>query len=318
MSLVFTPLLKAHGYFDDRSMTVANVGSRKISHQDDFGRRGWSIFAPNLTIYGFDADPDACEAANALLAEQHINWTEQHLPLALSDTCGTKTLYVTREPMCSSLYPPNEPYLNRFSWLHEVMALDFTVEVETTTLDTFCQEQGVGGIDFLRTDVQGADLDVLRGAQQLLNHSLLVVESEVIFSPLYLGQPLFADFDTFMRAQGFTLMQLGLHPGVARRELPMTSPPYYQGQKLWGDAVYIRDVLAPATPEPWRTPESIFKLACILDVLGYCDYAAELLLYLIKVHDWQLQKLMLEAICARIPEDSQSKLPLISYLQSKN
>ncbi|MEN9273592.1 MAG: FkbM family methyltransferase [Gloeomargarita sp. DG02_4_bins_56] len=317
MPLCFTPLLKAQGYLDQVSITLANVGSRKVHSGDDFGRQGWSIFAPNLTIYGFDADADACEAANALLAEQGIPWQETHIPLALSDTVGTKTLYVTHEPMCSSLYPPNEPYLQRFYQISQMMALDFTVEVETTTLDIFFEEAGVNGVDYLRTDVQGADLDVFRGAQKLLEQSLLVAEMEVIFSPLYVGQPLFADLDIFMRSQGFTLMELGLHPGVTRRVFPMTTKPIYYGQKLWGDAVYIRDLLAPETPEFWRTPGNIFKLACIMDVLNYHDYAAELLLHLVEVHHWPLAELMHQAIRDYAPEELWPKLPLLDDLAPK-
>lgn len=318
MHLVFTPLLKAQGYLDNLSMTIANVGSRKLDDTDDFGHQGWSVFAPHLTVYGFDADADACEAANALLAEQQINWTEKHLPLALSDTCGTKTLYVTRDPMCSSLYPPNESYLHRFHWMHELMALDFTLEVDTTTLDTFCEEEGITEIHFLRTDVQGADLDVLRGAQRLLEQSLLVVEVEVIFSPLYVGQPLFANVDTFMRSQGFTLVEMYLHPGAPRRVLPIIKKNIYHGQKLWGNAIYIRDLIAPETPDHWRTPEHIFKLACIVDVLGYHDYSAELLLYLVEVHQWPLAELMLQAVRTHASESLWSNLPLIDYLQEKN
>ena len=40
--------------------------------------------------------------------------------------------------MCSSLYLPNENYLRRFAGIDEVMELDFTVDILTTTLDTFC------------------------------------------------------------------------------------------------------------------------------------------------------------------------------------
>ena len=59
--------------------------------------------------------------------------------------------------MCSSLYPPNEPYLARFVNLAELMNLDLTVDIDTT-LDNFCQFKGINTIDFLQTDVQGAYL----------------------------------------------------------------------------------------------------------------------------------------------------------------
>ncbi|MEN9227934.1 MAG: FkbM family methyltransferase [Gloeomargarita sp. HHBFW_bins_205] len=315
MPAFFTPWLKRAGYLDQLWVRIGHVGSRPISEADDWGQQGWDVFAPNLEIYGFDADPDACEAANTAVAEKGIPWPEIHVPLVLSDRCDTQTLYITQDPMCSSLYPPNEPFLTRFQVEMEMMKGVATVEVETTTLDVFCQEQNLPGFDYLRTDVQGADLDVLRGAARILAEHLLVVEMEVIFSPLYLGQPLFADVDTFLRQQGFTLFQLSLHVGATRRLFPVVNNPMvYRGQKLWGDAVYVRDVLDPATSEPWRSPERIFKLACLMDVRGYWDYAAELLVHLIENHRWPLQDLLLQAIQEQIPAEAQAQIPLVEYL----
>jgi len=111
---LFTPSLKQSGHLDQISITVCNVGSRKLSTQDDYGSSGWQIFAPNLTILGVDADGDACEEANEELVRRNINWQEKHLAIALAKSKGEKTLYVTKHPMCSSLYPPNEDFLNRF------------------------------------------------------------------------------------------------------------------------------------------------------------------------------------------------------------
>ena len=59
---VFLPILKQQGHLENIHITVCNIGSRKIGEQDDYVSQGWGIFAPNLTIYGFDADADACEA----------------------------------------------------------------------------------------------------------------------------------------------------------------------------------------------------------------------------------------------------------------
>lgn len=274
---VFLPILKQQGHLENIHITVCNIGSRKIGEQDDYVSQGWGIFAPNLTIYGFDADADACEAANADLENRQVNWTEKHIPLALGKSTGEATLYVTRHPMCSSLYQPNEAFLARFKDLVELAGLDFTVEMEVTTLDEFCQQEGVHSIDFLQIDVQGADLQVLQGASDILK-TVLGVQIEVEFSPLYLDQPLFADVDTYLRSHDFSLFDLSTARRV-RNHSPIVSSAH-PGQLLWGDAFYLCDLLQPVEMLHAKTPQQIFKLACVADVLDFTDYALELLEYL--------------------------------------
>lgn len=272
----FLATLKQLGYLERMGFTVVNVGSRKISAEDDYAQQGWSLFAPNLKIYGFDADEEACAQANADLARRNIHWIEKHIPIALSNTIGRKTLYITKHPMCSSLYAPNEPLLVRLSGLPELMNLDYTLEVETTTLEVFCQAEGIETIDFLQVDVQGADLQVLQGASSLLQN-ILAIQIEVEFSPLYINQPLFADVDTYLRSQGFSLFDL-----LMARRLRARSPvanTRHPGQVLWGDAFYFRDLLQ-AENRDQQSPERLFRLACIADVMQFSDYALEILEYI--------------------------------------
>ncbi|BAZ16562.1 methyltransferase FkbM family protein [Calothrix sp. NIES-4071] len=275
---VFLNNLKKRGHLDQIHMTVCNVGSRKLGINDDYASLGWEIFAPNLSIYGFDADADACEEANANIEARQVNWKEKHIPLALGSSVGESTLYVTKHPMCSSLYPPNEPYLKRFQGLSELVNLDFSLEIEITTLDTFCQSEGITEIDFLQIDVQGADLDVLKGANAILENSVLAIQIEVEFSPLYQNQPLFTDVDIFLRNQGFSLFDLATSYRT-RSNSPIQST-IHPGQLLWADAFFFRDLIKEDTDINLKTPEQIFKLACIADIMHFPDYALELLTYL--------------------------------------
>jgi len=274
---IFISSLKSSGHLDRVHITICNVGSRKLGKGDDYASGDWGLFAPNLSIYGFDADADACDAANADLENRQVNWTEKHVPLALSKAIGESTLYVTQNPMCSSLYLPNEPYLARFASLPELANLDFTIEMETTTLDVFCQQEGIESIDFLQVDVQGADLQVLQGAEQILK-TVLAVQAEVEFSHLYVNQPLFADVDTYLRAQDFTFFHTTT-AYVPRARSPIVSAAR-SGQLLWGDAFYFCDLLQDIEMLHSKTPEQLFKLACIADVLDFPDYTLELLEYL--------------------------------------
>jgi len=279
---VFLNSLKKSGHLDRIYMTLCNIGCRKLTSQDDYGSQGWNIFAPRLTIYGFDADADACEAANADIEARQVNWTEKHIALALAKSVGESTLYVTQNPMCSSLYPPNETYLKRFAKLPELVKLDFTVELETVTLDDFCQQEGIDKIDFIQIDVQGAELLVLEGAAAMLKRSILAVQVEVSFSTLYLNQPLFSDVDVYLRNQGFTLFDLtGARRFRSDSPIGSTSP---GGQLLWGDAFYFRDLIGEDINQNMTTPDNILKLACIADIMNFPDYALELLEYLTLEH----------------------------------
>jgi FkbM family methyltransferase len=275
---IFLQSLKKHGHLDNLKITIGQIGSRKLSGDDDYGSQDWGVFGENLTIYGFDADEDATEAANLDLEARQVPWQEIHVPIGLSDKEGDATLYVTKAPMCTSLYPPNEPFLARFAGLPELVNLDFEIEIETTTLDAFCDAEGVEEIDFLQIDVQGADLNVLKGAQRLLQRGGLAIQIEVEFSPLYKDQPMFADVDTFLRDEGFSLFDLS--KSYRLRSLSPIKGNQHPGQLLWGDAFFLRDLLPTETNQTLRTPEQMLKLACIADILGFADYALEVLVYL--------------------------------------
>jgi FkbM family methyltransferase len=275
---VFLKSLKEHGHLDNLKMTIGQVGSRKISDEDDYGSQAWEIFGKNLTIYGFDADANATEEANADIKAREVPWKEIHAPVGLSDKQSEATLYVTKAPMCSSLYEPNEAYIQRFASLLEFMSLEAAIEIETTTLDIYCKENHVKEIDFLQVDVQGAELNVLQGAINLLEQSVLAIQTEVEFAHLYKNQPLFSDIDIFLREKYFTLFTIV--PTYRPRRISPIFEKNRPGQILWGDAFYMRDLITENKNQNLRTPEQMMKLACIADILGFPDYSLEVLAYL--------------------------------------
>jgi len=324
----FLSSLKQSGHLDKVYMTICIVGSRKIVNEDDYGSKGWHLFAPNLTILGFDADEEACNLANAEIEARQVNWAESHIPLALWNTIGKQTLYVTKDPGCSSLYPPNESYMERFNGYIDLIQLNRTIEVETTTLDTFCQSQNIKEIDFIHLDVQGGELSVLEGASEILDRSILAVYSEVEFTDIYVNQPLFGDIDVFLRNKNFTLFDLIVSMGRAvRKTSPITSP-NRRGSLVSADAFYLRDLMRPNLNTHLQTPERILKLACIADVMDYTDYALELLEYLTLNYgndpNYNLADNIIESL-AQIPElvnQGLENLPIVNrlrdYISSNN
>lgn len=164
------------------------------------------------------------------------------LPYVLGDGFPA-TMHITRYPGCSSLYEPDPAVIDRFTSISTLaedgnFRVQRTEEVPTRRLDDV---DPIVDADYIKIDVQGAELDVLRHAVRTLSRTC-IVESEVEFVPIYKKQPLFGDVQTFMREQGFVLHKL---IDVGSRSF---RPFDFQGnrfagtsQLLWADAVFVRD-----------------------------------------------------------------------------
>ena len=320
MSLIVSEL-KKQNRLQGLNFLICIIGSRQLSPTEG---RAWTILEPNLTILGFDADEDACDKDNARVAQQNLTWTERYIPLALSDKVEEKTLYVTNAVHCSSLYPPNEALLSRFVGMDTGIKLDFTIDLPTTTLEQFCEDENIQEIDFLQVDVQGADFDVLKGAGNLLEKTVLGLQIEVEFSKMYEDQPLFTDIDQYCRQNDFSLFDLITRDGWCRR--PRNSSPLFSSQKigqlLWADALYLRDPIANGQPSQWKNPTTILKLACIADILDYPDYAIELLVHLTLTYGKDTQYNFaseIVSILSQFPallEQGLDSLPIVQQLKS--
>jgi FkbM family methyltransferase len=79
-----------------------------------------------------------------------------------------------------------------------------TLLLPMSTLEDVATEAGFSTPQLLKLDVQGHELDVLRGAQRLLR-SVEVVIMKVNLLPILPGAPLVDDVVAFMREQGYQL-----------------------------------------------------------------------------------------------------------------
>lgn len=176
------------------------------------------------------------------------------------------TFYVTEFDPSSSTYEPNLPFLERFIALSTMCRPVQSYSIETTPLDSILD---IDLCDYLKLDVQGGELAVLHGARRLLDN-VLFVHSEVEFAPVYQNQPLFADIDSFLRSEGFELIDLR-DPGYAGHSaLPSRAA---ESRLLWSDAIYARD---PRHLLESLDPSAIIRAAYIAHVnYGMYDLAAE-------------------------------------------
>jgi FkbM family methyltransferase len=97
------------------------------------------------------------------------------------------------------------------------------------TLDEYCSEQNLSRIDILKTDTQGFDLEVIKGANQLLaRNAVHLVFVEVILWGLYKGIPGIDEIYSFLTEHGFSLVSFYQfqyqHPKTAWTEAVFVNP----------------------------------------------------------------------------------------------
>lgn len=184
-------------------------------------------------VVGFDPDPESLRRLNAQKSA-----AETYLPYAIGDG-RRQTLHVCRAPGMTSLLEPDPRVLGLFHGFPEWGEVVARETIDTVRLDDVRE---TAGLDLLKIDIQGGELMAFRNAEARLAEAL-VIQTEVEFLPLYVGQPLFGDVDVFLRGRGFSFHRF--FPLVSRVIVPtVLDNDIYAGmsQSVWADALYVRDL----------------------------------------------------------------------------
>jgi FkbM family methyltransferase len=216
-------------------------------------------------VVGFEPNRDALAELNRKKGPR-----ETYLPHAVGDGKRHK-LRVCVAPGMTSLLEPDPKVLDLFHGFPMWGSVLATEEVGTVRLDDV--KEAVGA-HYLKLDIQGAELMVLRHATGRLADAL-VVHSEVGFLPLYKDQPLFSDIELFLRRRGFALHRFVQE--VSRVLQPMViDNNAYRGlsQLVWSDAVFVRDLTKLAALPP---PDLLRFAAIMHDCYGSWDAALKAL-----------------------------------------
>jgi FkbM family methyltransferase len=216
-----------------------HLGADRLRLVDVGARDGvdprWDPFAAVIDVAAFEPDPTECERlADAARA---LPYPARFYPHALwREPAGGVPFHVANWPVASSIYAPNDEFLRAFPGARALLATREVRTISTTTLDRACAEHAVG-CDVLKLDVEGAELDVLRGGESVLAGAL-ALEVEVELNPVFSDQPLFADVDAHLRERGWALQ--GLRRTSWRRGPALESEASGAGgQIVSADALYL-------------------------------------------------------------------------------
>ena len=208
-------------------LVIVDVGAQILAEQEH-------IYQPLLDsgvkchVIGFDALAEKIEERKRL--ESGVSLTL--LPYAIGDG-DRHTLHINNYDATSSLFRLNENICRSFEHLHTIRTTSFR-EVHTHRLDDIIFHEK---IDFLKLDVQGSELSVLKSSTRLLS-TTAVIHCEVEFSQIYEGQPLFHHVAGFLDNAGFELIDIIV--GHKYSYITKENTKRSSDRLIWADAVFFR------------------------------------------------------------------------------
>ena len=142
----------------NNGMVVFDVGV----HQGEWANLVLTTYK-NITLHTFDPIAGIMDTLTAPLSNLLVkNY------VAISNTTGEKQFYIyPRVPELSTLYRRNSKIEAQFNLTPVVQT------VKLMTLDAYTAEHNISTIDFLKIDVEGGEMDVLLGAQRLLQNKAI-------------------------------------------------------------------------------------------------------------------------------------------------
>ena len=273
-----TRLLVDRGSFENDPMFVVDVGAS--GGIDSY----WHEFRDDLEVIGFDPLVAEVERLNAG-AERGVRyeaaWVTCHTP-TLEQPLRSTQFFSRTSAVCAADIAELD-----FVRYHQNAGAPIMYASDRIVLDDYFDTADRSRIDFVKVDTDGADFDVLRGADTILRSGGvlgLAVEAQ-FHGPVSTEANLFPNVDLYLRDRGFSLFDLEVLR-YSRSALPSTfalgiPAQTVSGQVSWGEAIYFRDLGDPRYEAMWEfepSPVDLLKLMCLFEIFGLPDCSAELVL----------------------------------------
>jgi FkbM family methyltransferase len=151
---------------------------------------------PRGVIHCFEPGTATFNALQQNVAENGVHvWH-----LAVGSSVGKQTFLENTEPDMSSFLE-----LSDAGWGE----VNNRAVVDVTTVDEFLRERNIPAVDILKSDTQGYELEVFKGAEDAMRANRIgLVYFEFIFSDMYRGLPRFDEVFRFLIDRGFLLVSI--------------------------------------------------------------------------------------------------------------
>lgn len=103
------------------------------------------------------------------------------------------------------------------------------IKVPVTTIDSFCAQNNISSVDYIKSDTQGFEMQVLLGAKELMSQNRIkLIYFEIIFTDMYENMTSFDKVFKYMIDNNFSLVTF--------------YKPNFRGNVVsWNDALFINN-----------------------------------------------------------------------------
>jgi FkbM family methyltransferase len=226
----------------------------------------WKDIEKHLHVISFDPDP---RSSTPITKGKFENYQ-----IGLWSKKDDKKLFLKQYPQASTFYKLNEKILSCFlnyPCHKNINEITFKVDKLENILPNAVF------FDFIKTDAEGADLEILKGASKYLSNSCMGIQCEVSFINRHKNAPFFSEIDEFLRKQDYILMELESEKWIRKNNIfcSISKP-----QIIWGNAIYMLSIdsfLKKINSLSDKDRENkISKFITILLIHKFHDYAYEL------------------------------------------
>ncbi len=241
---------------------IADIGANPMRHDAPYRDL---LASGNCDVIGFEPQE---ETMRDLIRKKGPN--EQYFNTAVGDG-RLATLNIYKGSGLTSLLRLRDATLRHLRGLRRAARQIGSMEIQTRKLDDI---QDIGRVDFLKIDIQGAELSVFEAGKTTLR-DVVAIQTEVSFFPLYEDQPGFGEIDTLIRNFGLvphSFAHIENRLVVSKWSGLLTD--FKPSQMLDGDIIYLRDL---SMPDKIGTVE-LKRMAILSEgVFGFTDVSIKIL-----------------------------------------
>lgn len=184
--------------FNDTQVKVifdagANIGFISKIYSQKFKEANLYCFEPNPSLH------------EILLDTFKDNSKIKTYPYALSNKVDNNVPFlINKKNGSSSFFNPTQSNRLRFD-----LSEPIPDNVQTITIDEFCQNEQIIHIDILKLDIEGAEVMALEGARIMLENSNIdLIYTEISFIPLYENKQTFHEVSSFLMQFDYLLYNI--------------------------------------------------------------------------------------------------------------